>query len=439
MRFGFGCGRAGDLAAAATYLGLSQSTLQADLQSGKTLAQIADATDGKSSSGLIDALVTAEQAELAAAVTAGTITQAQADQITATLKDRFTNMVNGTMPSRGGYRGGPASASAAAAISPQRRRISASARATLQADLQSGKTLAQIADATNGKSSSGLIDALVTAEQAELAAAVTAGTITQAQADQITATLKDRFTNMVNGTRPLRGGYGGGLGPRLRAPLGLPRSRAAARTSSAAQARGRRPAPVSPSPGGTAFHGLEHPCGNRSPKRHLLAIARTRSRDSLVVSLRQPAARRQRPRARGRPEPLHDTPLHLDARRARLPAAGSCDEEVPARPAGARPRVLGDQLDGPARGRRAPPAGAERRDRPHREHGGARRRRHRLHRAVPHLPERPARHRPEPAHRLAPPRVLHVDGQGAARRARERPAASKCSSGCGSRRAARMH
>ncbi len=211
MRFGFGFGRAGDLAAAATYLGLGQSTLQADLQSGKTLAQIADATDGKSSSGLIDALVTAEQAQLAAAVTAGTITQAQADQITATLKDRITSMVNGT-PSRGGYRGGGFGFGRGGDLAAAATYLGLG-QSTLQADLQSGKTLAQIADATDGKSSSGLIDALVTAEQAQLAAAVTAGTITQAQADQITATLKDRISSMVNGTRPLRGGYGGGLGP----------------------------------------------------------------------------------------------------------------------------------------------------------------------------------------------------------------------------------
>lgn len=103
--FGFGgrFGRGDELATAATYLGLSQSELQTDLQSGKTLAQIANATSGKSSSGLIDALVAARQKQLAAAVTAGTLTQAQADQFTAMLKSRITNMVNGLRPSRGGF------------------------------------------------------------------------------------------------------------------------------------------------------------------------------------------------------------------------------------------------------------------------------------------------------------------------------------------------
>ena len=109
--FGGGFGRGDELATAATYLGLSQSALQSDLQSGKTLAQIANATSGKSSSGLIAALVTAQKTKLEAAVTAGTLTQAQADQFTAMLKDRITNMVNGVRPTHGfggpgGY-GGP--------------------------------------------------------------------------------------------------------------------------------------------------------------------------------------------------------------------------------------------------------------------------------------------------------------------------------------------
>jgi hypothetical protein len=203
---GLGPGRGphDDFAAAATYLGLSQSDLQTALQSGKTLAQIANATSGKSAAGLIDALVAAEQTELAAAVTAGKLTQAQADQITATLKERFTNFVNGTRPFGGGH-GGPAGGDELAAAAT----YLGLSQTDLQTALQSGKTLAQIANATSGKSAAGLIDALVAAEQTELAAAVTAGKLTQAQADQITATLKERVTNFVNGVPPAHDGFGG--------------------------------------------------------------------------------------------------------------------------------------------------------------------------------------------------------------------------------------
>jgi hypothetical protein len=50
-----------DLTAAAAYLGISKSTLQADLKSGKTLAQVAAATPGKTKTELVAAIVAAEQ------------------------------------------------------------------------------------------------------------------------------------------------------------------------------------------------------------------------------------------------------------------------------------------------------------------------------------------------------------------------------------------
>jgi hypothetical protein len=71
--FGHHGDRPGGLEAAASYLGTTADALRAQLQSGKTLAQIADATSGKSAQGLIDALV--------------------ADALT-----HITAMVNGTAP-----------------------------------------------------------------------------------------------------------------------------------------------------------------------------------------------------------------------------------------------------------------------------------------------------------------------------------------------------
>jgi hypothetical protein len=69
--------------AAATYLGLTPAELKTQLQSGKTLAQIADATSGKSAAGLIDALVAAEQKE-------------HPDAPAAEIRQRITDLVNGT-------------------------------------------------------------------------------------------------------------------------------------------------------------------------------------------------------------------------------------------------------------------------------------------------------------------------------------------------------
>ena len=206
-------GRGDDLAAAATYLGVTQADLLTSLQSGKTLAQVAAATNGKSVAGLIDALVAAEKTELAAAVTAGRLTQAQADQIATGLTAHVTAEVNGTRPAHGpggpGFgRGGHGDELTAAAT------YLGVTESALTTQLQAGKTLAQVADATSGKSAAGLIDALVAAEKTELAAAVKAGTITQAQSDQIATTLKTRFTALVNGTRPpYDGRHDGALRP----------------------------------------------------------------------------------------------------------------------------------------------------------------------------------------------------------------------------------
>jgi hypothetical protein len=97
-----------DLDEAAAYLGLSEDALRTRLESGETLAQVAQA-EGKSVSGLIDALVAEEKQELADAVTAGRLTQAQADEHLTSLRARVTDKVNGVRPQFGGGRrfGGP--------------------------------------------------------------------------------------------------------------------------------------------------------------------------------------------------------------------------------------------------------------------------------------------------------------------------------------------
>jgi len=188
-----------DLDAAATYLGTTASDLITQLQAGKTLAQIA----GSKTSGLIAALVNHEKQEIADAVTAGKLTQAQADQIVPTLTQRFTDFVNGVRPLGGpGYGFGPGNDLDAAAT------YLGTTVANLLTQLQAGKTLAAIA----GTKASGLIAALVTHEKAVIAAAVTAGRLTQAQADQILPMLTQRITDLVNGTFPMRGGPPHGFG-----------------------------------------------------------------------------------------------------------------------------------------------------------------------------------------------------------------------------------
>jgi hypothetical protein len=176
----------GALATAAGYLGVSPTQLRSELQSGRSLAQIADATAGKSEAGLVAALEAAGRERLSAAT-------AKLPSLIAAEVDRA---------------GGPTGASASGRPRRGHRRALATAAgylgvsaAQLRSELRSGKTLAQIAGATSGKSDAGLVQALVAARKAALAARVSAGKITQAQANAMLPKLAARVSAQVNRTR----------------------------------------------------------------------------------------------------------------------------------------------------------------------------------------------------------------------------------------------
>ena len=104
---GPGFGHGADLDAAATAIGISTDDLRTALQSGQSLAEIAQA-HGVSAQTVIDALVADAKSHIADEVASGEVTQAEADQKLADRTDRITAMVNGDLPARGpGFRGGP--------------------------------------------------------------------------------------------------------------------------------------------------------------------------------------------------------------------------------------------------------------------------------------------------------------------------------------------
>lgn len=92
-----GVGPFGGLAAAAGYLGLSQSELRTRLENGNTLAAIAKA-QGKGVSGLVDAMYGAAKKHLDAAVSAGRLSSSDETRILSGLKDRLTSFANGVRP-----------------------------------------------------------------------------------------------------------------------------------------------------------------------------------------------------------------------------------------------------------------------------------------------------------------------------------------------------
>jgi hypothetical protein len=160
------------LAVAAGYLGTTPTVLRSELQSGKSLAQIADATSGRSAQGLIQTLEAAAKKKLHAAA--------------ARLSARIVAKVDGHPGDDPAVR---------AATSYLGLTV-----AQLRADVRSGKTLAQVAGSTSGKSEAGLIQAIVAARKAALATEAKAGRISQARAATTESRLVSRVTARVRGS-----------------------------------------------------------------------------------------------------------------------------------------------------------------------------------------------------------------------------------------------
>jgi hypothetical protein len=183
----------GYLAVAADYLGLPRPELRRDLRSGRSLAQIADSTSGRSSTVLIDRLVQTRAAALAASHRALTPARRKA-QLDA-LRARMTALAN---------RRRVAAVAAVAADLHAAAGYLGLDPARLRSELGAGRTLAQIADATAGRSSAGLVAALVATRRARLAAAVAAGRVPPKREAHLASSLRARVTAEVNGSRKRR-------------------------------------------------------------------------------------------------------------------------------------------------------------------------------------------------------------------------------------------
>ena len=190
-----------DTSVVAKAIGISESDLQTALQGGQTVAAVAKAHN-VALQVVIDALVADGQAELDAAVKAGTLTQAQADAGKAALTQRATDQANGSFkggpggPGGHGPDGGHVEATTDTSIAAKAIGIS---EADLLAALATGKTVADVA-AAHGVATQTVINALVADGQSELAAEVASGAITQAQADAKKAEVTQRATDQVNST-----------------------------------------------------------------------------------------------------------------------------------------------------------------------------------------------------------------------------------------------
>jgi hypothetical protein len=186
------------LTPAASFLGVSVSTLANDLSSGggKTLAAEATAK-GKSPTDLITAIVAALKTNLDNEKAAGWITADQETALVTQLTNAVTELVNNGpgVPHVAGNGGGGLLQTAATYLG-----LSVS---DLQSDLTSGKSLADVVGSVgNGKTVDGLVAALEAPAKTNLDAAVTAGKITQAQETAILSRVTTALTNLVNRTKP---------------------------------------------------------------------------------------------------------------------------------------------------------------------------------------------------------------------------------------------
>ena len=192
--FGNGLGEKGSyITAAATYIGITEAQLRTELGTDKSLADVAIA-HGKTRDGLIAALTAAQQQNIATLV----------DQKGIGARP---NPANGYGPGPGFGRGpgdrnliGDSDAAAATYLG--------TTEADLETKMRAGQTLAQIANATAGKSRDGLLNALVSDATAKIDAAQKAGTITADQATQLKANLSTRLAQLVDNSGPFPGRRG---------------------------------------------------------------------------------------------------------------------------------------------------------------------------------------------------------------------------------------
>lgn len=152
-----------------------------------------DASPSASVSERVANRVTAVKEALAGLVSDGSITQSQADEVATTLST--SDALRG---------GGHAGKGAGRVSSETVAGILGITVDELRTQREAGQTLAQIAE-TEGVSKADLISQLVEAAKTQLAADVTAGRITQAQADEKAAELEAKMTEKVDQVRTGRG------------------------------------------------------------------------------------------------------------------------------------------------------------------------------------------------------------------------------------------
>ena len=203
----------GDISEALADLsGLSVDEIETQRRAGTSYAAIAKA-EGVSESDLIAKTVAIEKNELDAAVSDGTITDAQRTSYLSNLEASIKEAIASTDATRGpggpGGRGGRAGFGGMGDIPEALAELSGLTVTEIQTQREAGTSYADIAK-SKGVSSSDLIAATVKIETAELYAAVKAGSMTSAERDSILSSLESNLEEAIASTDALRGPGGPG-------------------------------------------------------------------------------------------------------------------------------------------------------------------------------------------------------------------------------------
>jgi primosomal protein N'' len=201
----------------ATILGVEESVVQEALKADKTLEAFA-IEKGLTKEDYLAKLVAAETTAITAEVTAGKLTQAQADKRIAALSDQLTKQIEGKgfgggFPG-GGQGGRPGDFGGKGGFGGPNNLIKETAtilgveESVVQEAIKADKTLEAFA-IEKGLTKEDYLAKLVAAETTAITAEVTAGKLTQAQADERIAALSDQLTKQIEG-KGFKGGFPGG-------------------------------------------------------------------------------------------------------------------------------------------------------------------------------------------------------------------------------------
>ena len=204
---------------AAEKLGMTESDLMAELQNGKSVADVAE-EEGVDTQVISDAYLEELQAELDAGVADGSLTQEEADAKLAQKTEALSGRLTGTWSDAGRGRGGTdrdGFGSDRDEIKSLLMTVAAEklgmAESDLMAELQNGRSIADVAE-EKGVDTEVIRAAYSEQLQADLDAQVAGGSLTQEEADAKLAQKMEALPDRLSGIwtdlgDPDRGGHGG--------------------------------------------------------------------------------------------------------------------------------------------------------------------------------------------------------------------------------------